>query len=87
MIKNDKQYRVTQSQAQKFEEVLIQLEQNLDSSQEIHPLLLKAEKEALKSQFNELCEELLEYEAFLFKSQQQISKNHQLSSNFNITEF
>ena len=78
MIKNEKQYRLTQSQAENFEEVLVQLEQNLDNSQEIHPLLLKAHKEALESQLNELREELLEYEAFLLKSQQHISKNHQL---------
>lgn len=44
MIKNEKQYRVTQSQAKKFEEALVQLTQNLGSSQEIHPLLLKAQK-------------------------------------------
>ena len=77
MIKNEKQYRVTQSQAKKFEEALVQLAQNLGSSQEIHPLLLKAQKEALESQLNDLREELLEYET-LKSGQQEILELHSL---------
>jgi transcriptional regulator with XRE-family HTH domain/Zn-dependent peptidase ImmA (M78 family) len=77
MIKNEKQYRVTQSQTKKFEEALTQLTQNLSKNKEVHPLLLKAQQDALQSQLNDLREELLEYEA-LKSGQREILELHSL---------
>ncbi|MGB5970009.1 MAG: helix-turn-helix transcriptional regulator [Spirulinaceae cyanobacterium] len=77
MIKNERQYRVTQSQTKKFEEALTQLAQNLSNSKKVHPLLLKAQQDALQSQLNDLREELLEYEA-LKSGRQEILELHSL---------
>ncbi|NEQ81109.1 MAG: helix-turn-helix transcriptional regulator [Moorea sp. SIO2I5] len=63
MIKNERQYRITQAQAKKFEEALAQFDKNLDKREEVHPLLWKAQRDALQSQLSELCEEIEEYEA------------------------
>lgn len=63
MIKNERQYRVTQAQAKKFEEALAQFEGNLDKREEGHPLLWKAQRDALQSQLSELREEIYEYES------------------------
>ncbi len=63
MIKNERQYRVTQAQAKKFEEALAQFEGNLDKREEVHPLLWTAQQDALQSQLSELREEIEEYEA------------------------
>jgi transcriptional regulator with XRE-family HTH domain len=63
MIKNERQYRTTQAQAKKFELALAEFDKNLDKREEIHPLLWKAEQDALQSQLNDLLEEIEEYEA------------------------
>ncbi|BAT56600.1 hypothetical protein NOS3756_56120 (plasmid) [Nostoc sp. NIES-3756] len=63
MIKNERQYRVTQTQARKFEEALARFDQNLENREGVHPLLWKAQRDALQSQLSELCEEIEEYEA------------------------
>lgn len=63
MIKNERQYRVTQTQAKKFEQALAQFDKNLDKREEVHPLLWKAQRDALQSQLSDLREELEEYEA------------------------
>jgi ribosome-binding protein aMBF1 (putative translation factor) len=58
MIKNEKQYRITQAQAKKFEAALI-----LPTPQkDIHPKLMKAQREAMKSQLQELRRDLRSYE-------------------------
>jgi ribosome-binding protein aMBF1 (putative translation factor) len=77
MIKNEKQYRVTQSQVKKFEEALTQLTQNLSKTEEVHPLLFKAQQDALQSQLKDLREELLEYEA-LKSGQREVLELHSL---------
>ena len=69
MIKNERQYLITQAQAKKFEEALAQFDKNLDKREKVHPLLWKAQRDALQSQLSELREELEEYEAL--KSGQQ----------------
>lgn len=69
MIKNERQYLITQAQAKKFEEALARFDKNLDKTEEVHPLLWKAQRDALQSQLSELREELEEYEAL--KSGQQ----------------
>lgn len=62
MIKNDRQYRITKSQADKFEKALSELElPNTD----LHPIQRKAYIEALASQLEELKFQVAEYEALL----------------------
>jgi len=63
MIKNERQYRVTQTQAKKFEQALALLDKTLDKREEVHPLLWKVQRDALQSQLSDLREELEEYEA------------------------
>ncbi len=66
MIKNERQYRITKSQAQQFEQALARIhsspaDPNRDA-QAMHPLLRKAEAEALRSQLEDLHGQLREYE-------------------------
>lgn len=65
MIKNERQYRITKAQARKFEEALTQLRQSSKNGEllEVHPLLVQAQIDALQSQFEELREQLEEYES------------------------
>lgn len=65
MIKNERQYRITKAQARKFEEALTQLGESggHDESAGVHPLLVKAQIDALQSQFEELREQLEEYDS------------------------
>ena len=60
MIKNDRQYKITKAQAAKFERALRRLEETPDP--ELHPVLRKAEIESVRSQLEELNEEVEEYE-------------------------
>ena len=62
MIKNQRQYRITRAQAQKFEHAIAELVSAPDT-QGVHPVLYKAQIEALKSQLQDLKAELEEYEA------------------------
>ncbi len=67
MIKNERQYRITRTQAQQFERALAQLQVSAGSQsgelEGLHPLLRKAQREALESQLGDLREQLAEYEA------------------------
>jgi ribosome-binding protein aMBF1 (putative translation factor) len=67
MIKNERQYRITKAQAQKFEQALAQLMQAEVAKQE-NPLLWQVQRDALSSQMNDLQEELKEYEALTSRS-------------------
>ena len=60
MIKNERQYRITKAQAEKFAKTL----HDLTSTQNhgVHPVLHKAQMDALKSQLGDLHSELSEYE-------------------------
>ena len=61
MIKNERQCRITKAQAERFREAI----RNLQSSppgEKIHPVLRRAEIEALQSQLADLEAELLEFE-------------------------
>ena len=62
MIKNERQYRITKSQAQQFSQTLDSLRQRDSESEGIHPLIAKAQEDALKSQLTDLDGELREYE-------------------------
>jgi ribosome-binding protein aMBF1 (putative translation factor) len=62
MIKNERQYRITKTQTQKFEQALVQLAESKVAKQE-NPLLWQVQTEALKSQLHDLQTELEEYQA------------------------
>lgn len=63
MIKNERQYRITKAQANKFEKALAQLTTAPEPSNKLHPLVQKAQRDALASQFADLMAELHEYDA------------------------
>jgi transcriptional regulator with XRE-family HTH domain len=62
MIKNDRQYRITKSQAEKFRQALHELE---NSGEELHPIQKQARLDAIASQLDELQFQIAEYEALL----------------------
>lgn len=63
MIRNERQRRITQAQAQRFEHALNDLQSGSAVSPDVHPLLREAERAALASQLEGLRSELAEYEA------------------------
>jgi transcriptional regulator with XRE-family HTH domain len=63
MIKNERQYRITKAQMTKFSDALDRLSDSPPTDPSVHPLLRKAEKDALESQFTELRDQVREYEA------------------------
>ena len=62
MIKNERQYRITRAQAEKFERALAELLAS-PGTPGVHPVLQKAQIEALRSQLGDLKAELEEYQA------------------------
>jgi ribosome-binding protein aMBF1 (putative translation factor) len=74
VIKNEREYRITTAQANKFEQALSQL----DTSQApagLHPLIQRAQWDALQSQLDELREQIAEYESLKSGQQAVISLN------------
>lgn len=69
MIKNERQYRITKAQIDKFSRALEELAEQSQSNQKVHPILQKAQADALQSQLTDLRKQLEEYEAL--KSGQQ----------------
>ncbi len=63
MITNERQYRITRAQAEKFMQALARLSQPTAADEQIHPLLRKAQADALRSQLEDLNAELEAYEA------------------------
>lgn len=63
MIKNERQYRITRAQAGKFSQALSQLRVPTVESVDVHPLLVKAQDDALRSQLEDLQAQIAEYEA------------------------
>ena len=63
MIKNERQYRITKNQADRFSETLDVLRQRRRETGEVHPLIAKAQEDALKSQLADLEEQLRDYES------------------------
>ncbi len=63
MIKNERQYRITRAQAERFERTLSELRTRGQKSSDVHPLIAKAQKEAVESQLADLRSELREYES------------------------
>jgi transcriptional regulator with XRE-family HTH domain/Zn-dependent peptidase ImmA (M78 family) len=62
MIKNERQYRITKAQAKRFEQAIMELKESRDD-EGTHPLLKKAQIDALESQVEELTEQLSAYDA------------------------
>ena len=62
MIKNERQYRITKAQAERFEHAIRELE-SAPANQRVHPKLQKAQTDALRSQLSDLRAELEEYES------------------------
>lgn len=60
MIKNERQYRITRAEAEKFEDVFANLEAKQDP--DVDPVVREAEIAALRSQLRDLQLELSEYE-------------------------
>jgi len=60
MIRNARQYRITQAQVAKLEQALAQLKADGKTQTTLHPRLLQAEQEALESQLADLREQLTE---------------------------
>ncbi len=63
MIKNERQYRITKAQVERFSQTLDSVKQRSDESEGLHPLIARAQEDALKSQLADLEEELREYES------------------------
>lgn len=61
MIKNEREYRITKAQTAKFEQALSQLSAQEEGAG-LHPLVQKAQRDAVQSQLEELKEDLEEYE-------------------------
>ena len=63
MIKNERQYRITRAQAERFSQALSDLQDQGSEPAGFHPLLLKAREDALRSQLGDLEADLRAYEA------------------------
>ena len=63
MIKNERQYRITKAQADRFSQTLHSLRKRPRETKEVHPLIDKAQEDALNSQIADLKGELREYES------------------------
>ncbi len=63
MIKNERQYRITKAQAARFAETLRGIREGRGAVEGAHPLIVKAQEDALGSQLADLEEELREYES------------------------
>ena len=63
MIKNERQYRITKAQAEKFEHALAEIATRRKSKPATHPLIDKAQREALQSQLDDLNAQISAYDA------------------------
>lgn len=61
MIKNERQYRITKAQAEKFTKAIQEVA--AVPKRGVHSVLHKAQRDALKSQLEDLQRELAEYES------------------------
>jgi ribosome-binding protein aMBF1 (putative translation factor) len=63
MIKNERQYRITNARAAKLEAALESFSAQTAGDKKTHPRLIKAQADALRSQLESLRGELREYES------------------------
>ena len=62
MIKNERQYRITKAQAEKFEQALEKLRPQVKEDSQSYSLLEQVQIDALQSQLEDLHAEMKEYE-------------------------
>jgi transcriptional regulator with XRE-family HTH domain len=62
MITNDRQYKITKSQIENFQQSLDSLALSATVTEKIHPKLLELQKNSIESQLNDLLREVKEYE-------------------------
>lgn len=62
MIKNERQYRITKAEAEKFQRVLGDLSADTAPIAHANARLAQAEREATKSQLDDLLREIVDYE-------------------------
>lgn len=62
MITNERQYRITRSEADRFRKAISELAKG-PARAEVHPRLLQAEREAMESQLADLQAEIAEYDS------------------------
>jgi len=62
MINNERQYRITKSEVERFRHTLAELESSPQGQEGVHPRLIQAQREALQSQLDDLLHEIAEYE-------------------------
>ena len=63
MIKNERQYRITRTQAERFARTLEGLRNRPEGAEGVHPMIAQAQVDAVSSQLADLEAELREYEA------------------------
>jgi transcriptional regulator with XRE-family HTH domain len=61
MIKNEREYRITKAQAKQFERALDRLN-DTPATMAVHPRLVQAERDAVRSQIEDLRQQINEYE-------------------------
>ena len=62
MITNERQYRITRSEADRFRRAIGELAADPAGREDVHPRLVRAEREAMESQLADLQAELAEYD-------------------------
>jgi hypothetical protein len=62
MISNERQYRISKAEAERFSQALADLEARGPGRERVHPRLAQAERDALQSQLDELVDDITEYE-------------------------
>ena len=63
MIRNERQYRITRAQAARFSETLRAIREKRGEVHGKHPLIIKAQEDALSSQIADMEGEMREYES------------------------
>jgi HTH-type transcriptional regulator / antitoxin HigA len=75
MIANEKQYKISRAQAASFEQAVKEFNELSLIEQGLDPLLIKAQRNALVSQLEELQKEVTQYEALKSGAVRQLSTN------------
>ena len=63
MIKNERQYRITRTQAERFARTMEGLSNRPEGADGMHPMIAQAQVDAVSTQLADLEAELREYEA------------------------
>ena len=62
MITNERQYKITRKKKERFVRALREFDDEADKRKDLHPRLVRAEREAIEAQLAILCAELDEYQ-------------------------